>query len=292
MHQRREHRSKIRQDLLISEYIQLKYFNIYSEAAEFYNTINRKHPTKYDLRKTYEFRKWKASITGEIVKEPKKTGPPRPRPLHPNIQAIPFQNLNPIELNPQAQITVTCVELPQNSTPSEQTSDTRDSQPPTPDTGDSQPPTPDTGDSQPPTPDTGETQLLSPVKLRSGKHVYKDTLQLRIPLIPCKPKTPPVIIEEDTSKHEEHPLELIEPTVTTETLQIVTEEILEEDTIQPSLHEELAPELIEKIINELRTEPDLQDIFTNVEQQIEFEQLGMDIDILEDNALEIELEQW
>ena len=280
MHQRREHRSKIRQDLLISEYIQFKYFDIYSEAAEFYNAINRKHPTKYDLRKTYEFRKWKPSITGEIVKEPKKAGPPRPRPLHPNIQTMPFQNLNPIELNPQAEITVTCVELPQNSTTSEQTSDTGDSQPPTPDTGDSQPPTPDTGDSQPPT----------PIKLRSGKNVYTDNLQLRIPLIPCKPKTLPVIIEEDTSKHEEHPP--IEPTVTTETLQIVTEEILEEDTIQPSLHEELAPELIEKIIEELRTEPDLKDIFTYVEQQIEFEQLGMDIDIPEDNALEIELEQW
>ena len=266
-HLRRDQRSKIRQDLLISEYIRLKYFNIYSEAAEFYNTLNRNHPTKYDLRKTYEFRKWRANITGEIVKEPRKAGPPRPRPSHPNIQ-----NLDPIELNPQAQITVTCVELPQNSTPSEQTSDT----------GDSQPPTPDTGDSQPP----------SPVNLRTGKHVYTDNLQLRIPLIRAKPKTPPVIIEEDTSNHEEHPPELIEPTVTTETLQIITEEILEEDTIQPSLHEELAPELIEKIINELRTEPDLKDIFTSIEQQIEFEQLGMDIDIPEDNALEIELEQW
>ena len=100
-------------------------------------------------------------------------------------------------------------------------------------------------------------------------------------------------MQKDTSKHDEHPPEFIEPTVTTETLQIVTEEILEEDTIQPSLHEELSQELIEQIINELRSEPDLKDIFTSVEQALEFEQLGMDIDIpVEDNALDIELEQW
>ena len=139
----------------------------------------------------------------------------------------------------------------------------------------------------------GDSRQLNPVNLRPEKHIYKDTLQLRIPLIPCKPITPSVIVRKDTSKHEEHPPEFIEPTVTTETLQIVAEEILDEDTIQPSLHEELSQELIDQIINELRSEPDLKDIFTSAEQMFEFEQLGMDIDIpVEDNALETELEQW
>ena len=262
--QRRLHRSKIRQDLLISEYIQYKYFDIYSEAAEFYNTLNNDYPMKYDLRKTDEFKMWKKKVTGETVKRPK-----RPKPSHASIQ--------PIELHPQAQITVT-FEHPQSP-------DTGESQPPSPilgeqpkspDTGESQPPSPDTGESQPPSPDTRESQPPSPAKLQSNKQVYTDNLQLRIPLIRHKPKTP--------TKH---------PTVTTETLQIVTEEILEEDTIQPSIYEELAPELIEKIIDELRLEPDLQDILTSVEQQVEFEQLGMDIDIdIEDNALETELDQW
>ena len=146
------------------------------------------------------------------------------------------------------------------------------------------------GDSQPPTPDTGDSQPPTPVKIRSGKNVYNDTLQLRIPLIPCKSRTLPVTVEEDTSTHEEHPP--IEPAVTTETLQTVTEEIFDEGTIQPSLCEELAPELIEKIIEELRAEPDLKDIFTSVEDQIDFEQLGMDIDIVEDYPLENELYLW
>ena len=262
---RRGYRNKTRQDLLISEYVQLKYYNIYSEAAEFYNQINRNYPTKYDLRKTYEFRKWRASITGETVKEPKKRAvSSRPKHSHPDIEIVPFENLDPIEINPEAEIVVTCVE---------QTSDTADSSPQTPDTTDSSPQTPDTTD----TPST-------PVKSRLEKYTYKDNLQLKIPLISFKTqKTPPVIGDK----------EAIEPAVMSETLQIVTEEIIDEDTIQPSLHEELSQDLIQKIIDELRTEPDLKDIFTSVEEQIEFEQLGMDIDIdIEGNALDIELEQW
>ena len=286
--QRRLHRSKIRQDILISEYVQYKYFDIYSEAADFYNALNNQYPTKYDLRKTDEYKNWKAGVTGELAREPKRL-----KPSHANIESSQFQT--PIELHPQARITVTYEEQPQ--TPS----DTGESQPASPnpsehpqtpsDTGESRsaspnpsehPQTPsDTGESRPASPnpsehpqtpsDTGES---SPVELQPRKHVYNDNLQLRIPLM--QHKTP--------TKH---------PAVTTETLQVITEEILEEATLQPSLYEELSPELIEQIINEIRLEPDLQDILTAVEQQIEFEQLGMDIDIdIEDNALDIELDQW
>ena len=288
---RRVQRSKIRQDLLISEYVQYKYFDVYSEAAEFYNTLNAQYPTKYDLRKTDEYKWWKSNIRGVAVKKPK-----RPKTLHGNIQPSPCQNLDHIEIHPQAQITVTYVEPPQNPdtgesqpaspNPSEQpeSSDTGESQPASPnpseqpessDTGESQPASPNPSQ-QPQSPDTGETQPTRPIELQSRKHVYTDNLQLRIPLIPHKSISP--------AKH---------PAVTTETLQIVTEEILEEDTIQPSIYEELAPELIEKIISELRLEPDLKDIFTDIEHQFEFEQLGMDIDIdIEDNALENEIDQW
>ena len=186
---------------------------------------------------------------------------------------MPFENLDPVEINPKAEIVVTCVEQ----------TDTPDSSPQTPDTADSSPQTPDTTDSPPQTPDTTDSPS-TPVKLRLEKYTYKDNLQLKIPLISFKTqKTPPVIGDK----------EAIEPAVMSETLQIVTEEIIDEDTIQPSLHEELSQELIQKIIDELRTEPNLKDIFTSVEGQIEFEQLGMDIDIdIEGNALDIELEQW
>ena len=292
--QRRLNRSKIRQVLFVAEYIQYKYFDIYSEAAEFYNALNTQYPKKYDLRKTDEYKDWKSTITGEVVR-----GPKRPKPSHPNIQT-------PIEIHPQAQITVTYedsqpsspdlseepltpgTEEPQPSSPdlSEEplTPCTREPQPSSPDLSE-EPLTPCTREPQPSSPDlseepltpcTRESQPTSPVELPSRKHIYTDNFQLRIPLICHKSITP-------TNRC----------TVTTETLQTVTEEILEEDTLQPSLYEELAPELIEKIIEELRSEPDLHDIVTNIEQQIEFEELGMDIDIdIEDNALDIELDQW
>ena len=101
------------------------------------------------------------------------------------------------------------------------------------------------------------------------KIVYGDNMQLKIPLLKLPAK----------------------PSVTTETLQTVTEEILQEsDQIEPSLYDEIDQEVIEKIIAELRNEPELQDVFSGIEQQLEIEQIGMEIDIPEDIRLEDELE--
>ena len=296
---RRERKNKTRQDSLILEYIRVKYANIYVEAAQFYNSINRKYATKHDLRRTHEFRVWKANITGEKAIQTRKTASHCDRFPHPNIA---FQYLEPIEVNPQSQFAVTCVELPseqtsdmgnlQPSSPDPATPDTQPSSPdpsspdtqpssPDPSSPDTQPSFPDPATPDPATPDTREIRRLIPVKQPAGTRVYEDTLQLRIPLIPHKTITTPVIIEEDSS--EEH--SPFEPTVTAETLQIITEETVGEGTIQPSLMEELEPELIEKVISELLLEPGLQDIFTGID--LEFEQLGMDIDIpIEDSPLE------
>ena len=48
--------------MFISEYVQIKYKDIYREAAILYNEINKKHPQKPDLRKTVEFRQWKNNM--------------------------------------------------------------------------------------------------------------------------------------------------------------------------------------------------------------------------------------
>ena len=69
----------------------------------------------------------------------------------------------------------------------------------------------------------------------------------------------------------------------------VTEEVLGEG-IYPSLLEEVSPECVEQIIDELRQDPDLKDIFTAVES--EFDQgldVGAEIEIDEDTRLENEL---
>ena len=56
--------SKKRQALFIAEYVQVKYFEIYQEAAELYNKINAMYPKKPDLRKSVEFKNWKLVESG------------------------------------------------------------------------------------------------------------------------------------------------------------------------------------------------------------------------------------
>ena len=255
--QRRAHRSKARQDVFISEYISLKYFDQYAEAVKFYNTLNTMYPVKYDLRKTGEYKAWKSEIKGQPLKIRKL-----PMPEHTNIQAVPPQSPSLAESPPQ---NPSLAESPRQS-PS-----LSESPPQSPSLSESPPQNPSLAESPPQSPSLSESPPQSPIEKEPP--VYNDNLQLRIPLIPYEPQTP-------------------RPTVTSETLYTVTEEILEENTIQPTIFEELAPGMLDQIINELRLEPDLRDIFTDIEQQFEFEQLGMDIDISEDNSLKNELDQW
>ena len=58
-----------RQALFVQEYVEEKYRAIYDEVMEFYNALNGLYPTKYDLRKTNEFRKWKKAISGPTAKK-------------------------------------------------------------------------------------------------------------------------------------------------------------------------------------------------------------------------------
>ena len=52
-----------RQSLFVQEYIEEKYRGIYDEVMNFYNVLNGLYPTKNDLRKTKEFKKWKKSMS-------------------------------------------------------------------------------------------------------------------------------------------------------------------------------------------------------------------------------------
>ena len=295
--QRRAHRSKARQDVFISEYISLKYFDLYAEAVKFYNALNTMYPVKYDLRKTVEYKTWKAEIKGQPLKIRKL-----PMPEHTNIQTVPPQSpclsespsqsqslaesppQNPCLAESPPQNPCLAESPPQSPCLSEsppQSPSLAESPPQSPCLSESPPQSPSLAESPPQSPCLSESPPQSPSLAESPPqsptekepHVYRDNLQLRIPLIQYEPQTP-------------------RPTVTSETLYTVTEEILEENTIQPTIFEELAPGMLDQIINELRQEPDLRDIFTDIEQQFEFEQLGMDIDISEDNTLENELDQW
>ena len=58
-----------RQALFVEEYVETKYRAIYDEVMEFYESVNVSYPTKHDLRKTGEFKKWKKSISGQPKKK-------------------------------------------------------------------------------------------------------------------------------------------------------------------------------------------------------------------------------
>ena len=207
---RKQHQADIRQQAIITDYLRYKHTHIYSEAVAFYERLNKKHPTKRDLRKTDEYKYWKIFNT-----------------------------------------------------------------------------------------EGGQEQTSKPI--------YTDNLQLKIPLFQHK--------SSDTDQILQAPVDEIRQTVTEQApkdgiqiCQTATEQTPKEDIqiveegIQPYIFEDLSPEIMEKLIEDLQAEPALTDLFTAIDQ-IEFEQLGMNIDEFEqlgmnidiptdDNALAIEVSNW
>ena len=61
---RKSRQDEKRQNSLITDYIQHKYANVYTEALHFYERMNNQYPKKIDLRKTEEYRVWKTSVSG------------------------------------------------------------------------------------------------------------------------------------------------------------------------------------------------------------------------------------
>ena len=66
---RQTQRTQRRVSYFIEEYVREKYENIYSEALNFYSTLDSLYPEKIDLRKTKEFREWKQTIPDDINRE-------------------------------------------------------------------------------------------------------------------------------------------------------------------------------------------------------------------------------
>ena len=67
---RQANNSKKRQALFIAEYVEVKYSQVYQEAAELYNKINAMYPEKHDLRKSVEFKNWKLVEAGKPEIQP------------------------------------------------------------------------------------------------------------------------------------------------------------------------------------------------------------------------------
>ena len=129
---------------------------------------------------------------------------------------------------------------------------------------------------------------------RFGIPVYsvapQKTMRLEIPLMKSSVVT-----------QQKSPLQIPQETMVTETLQIVTQQesplqISSDDisqktmAINPSLTEEIPEDIIKNIITELRADPEMRTIMTNIEEEFEFDDIGMEVEIAVDDRLEDELE--
>ena len=100
-------------------------------------------------------------------------------------------------------------------------------------------------------------------------------------------------------------IQLMDPAIITQTLSVETDEIIQENpmevaaeeifdeeipTLHPTLTEEIPQHIIEKIVKELQDDPELRTIMTDIEQELEFQQIDNEIDMFEDIRLEEELE--
>ena len=68
-----------------------------------------------------------------------------------------------------------------------------------------------------------------------------------------------------------------------------------DQTMDPSILDQISPEVVEKIIRELQLDPELKDMMDDVQQEINTEEelVGLEIDLPElDDLIEEELQMW
>ena len=250
---RRESRTYTRQATFVSDYIKSKYLHIYEEAAQEYNYLNQLYPCKPDLRRTVEYRSWKNNLARQQSLPPSKI----PRQKYYKYSHAPHGN---IPVSSEVDPTDSLIILPD-------------------------------AENQNPVP---ESPRPEPEKI----------MQLRIPLMtPSQTAPEPQQTHTESVEAPTEPVEIITEEVIqtptesveapTEPVEIITEEVIQEvsDTLYPSLTDELAPEIVDNIIAELRGDPELKDIIVEMEQQLELEEVGLEIDIPDlPDPLEDELE--
>ena len=235
-------KSKRRQALFITDYIQAKYYNHYHEAACFFNALNIMYPIKPDLRKTPEYQSWKAEMTtGQNVTKRRRTETYRSIniPVH-------YQPQSPEPQSPQNP------EQRQHQSP-QRNQETQHESPQNNQETHHQSPEPES----PQNPEQRQHHLL-----------WEDNMELKIPLFNYQPSTP------------RNP----EPSVIVQSIETVTEQVLEQSDNLNQLPDANTDnnEDISRILNELRQDPDLQNIFDDMElcENIEIEDIRLEQELL------------
>ena len=267
----------VREGMFVSDYVKTKYQTIYHEAAMLYNQINQSHPRKPDLRKTVEYRRWKNRIAAAnnqpTTPIPRQRNQVRVHMLHPNIAIGTTTAENTVHmLHPNIASETTTAE---NTVP------------------------------QGPPPPT-ENQA-------TDKRIAGKQMQLTIPLMQFSafPKTiqpsasPGAVMEEGdqgilASASQEITVEEGDQGILASASQeITTEEGDQPEVIDPSLFDQISPEIMDRLISELQRDPNLKSIMDDVqnsveeEVNIEEELIGLTIDLPElEDPLEEESIFW
>ena len=80
---RAQQKFNIRKAMLISDYIQTKYSDIYCEANEFFTRINKRNSDKRDLTKAIEYKAWKMTALSTKPVDPKGAKTQKRKPVDP-----------------------------------------------------------------------------------------------------------------------------------------------------------------------------------------------------------------
>ena len=300
---RRQAKSKARQAVFAMDFIQIKHPEIYNEAYEFFTLIDSRYPGKYDLRKTNEFLCFKQLFQGKASKNGKGT-------LYFDIKTAtvtlshsespPVETITPghSESPPVETITSGHSESPpvetitsgHSESPSTETSH---SESPSVETSHCENPFMETSHSESPPMETSHSESPS-VETSHCENPFMETSHSESPPMETSHSESPQTTETMLSARKQLEPRLEIPlistqqarkaTVTTQTVQITTEQEM------PLISfDDIESDTIDQIIEQLRQDPDLTNIFNDIELQMEFDELGQDLDIPELDLLEQEL---
>ena len=263
---RKTQKTTNRRELFVADYIHHKYSDIYAEAVKFYDVLDGHYPIKNDLKKTGEYRLWKinvkkasSSLSTQIHQTPIQpqagtSGSTQAQPpwqIYSDNLELRIPLMGHPSVTPETLETVTATETLETVTATE---------------------TLETVTATETFETVTATETLETV-------TATETLETVTATETLETVTATETLETVTAT------ETLETVTATETLETVTAtetlETLAVDAIDPSLNQEISLEVMQEIIEELRADPDLSRIFSIVEEQFEFEQLGMDIEIPE-----------
>ena len=63
-------REKRRFNMLLNDFTNVKFGNVYRECWDFFESLNKKYPNKHDLTKTKDYKRWKSQILNDNDSEP------------------------------------------------------------------------------------------------------------------------------------------------------------------------------------------------------------------------------